>query len=171
MAQTVKRLQCGRPGFSPWIGKISWRRRWQPTPVFLPGKFHRWRSLVGYSPWGCRVRHDWVTSLSLVPGLEVRKCQPRVSGTEWSPKGRNRLQPLDRCQDLWSTGLDLEAIKPRSSRAGLSVCHRVSRAGSDFLVTDCLPIAFPVQGRIPRSPQPHACPLQPPEMLIFLLIL
>ena len=45
-------LKCGKPRFDPWIGKISWRRRWQPTPVLLPGKFHEWRSLVGYSPWG-----------------------------------------------------------------------------------------------------------------------
>ena len=38
--------QCRRP----WIRKIPWRRKWQPTPVFLPGKSHRQRSLVGYSP-------------------------------------------------------------------------------------------------------------------------
>ena len=44
-------LQCRRPGFNPWVGKILWRRKWQPTPVFLPGKFHGWRNLVGYSPW------------------------------------------------------------------------------------------------------------------------
>ena len=44
-------LQCGRPRFDPWVGKILWRRKWQPTPVFLPGKSHGW-SLVGYSPWG-----------------------------------------------------------------------------------------------------------------------
>ena len=31
-------LQCGRPGFDPWVGKIPWRRAWQPTPVFLPGE-------------------------------------------------------------------------------------------------------------------------------------
>ena len=31
-----------------------WRRQWQPTPVCLPGKSHGWRSLIGYSPWGCR---------------------------------------------------------------------------------------------------------------------
>ena len=38
------------------------RRKWQPTPVFLPGKAHGQRNLVGYSPWGCkRVRHDLVT--------------------------------------------------------------------------------------------------------------
>ena len=44
---------------------IYWRRKWQPTPVFLPGKSHEWRSLVGYSPWGRRVGHHWATSLSL----------------------------------------------------------------------------------------------------------
>ena len=45
-------LQCGRPRFHPWAGKIPWRRKWQPTPVLLPGKFHGQRSVVGYSPWG-----------------------------------------------------------------------------------------------------------------------
>ena len=45
-------LQCGKPRFDPWVGKIPWRRKWQPTPVFLPGKSHGQRSLAGYSPWG-----------------------------------------------------------------------------------------------------------------------
>ena len=40
--------------FNPWVEKIPWSRKWQPAPVFLPGKFHRQRSLVGYSLWGCR---------------------------------------------------------------------------------------------------------------------
>ena len=40
--------QCGRCGFSPWVGKI-WRRKWQATPVFLPGKPHGRRSLAGFS--------------------------------------------------------------------------------------------------------------------------
>ena len=35
-----------------WVGKIPWRRKWQPTPVFWPGKSHGQRSLEGYSPWG-----------------------------------------------------------------------------------------------------------------------
>ena len=38
--------------FDPWVGKIPWRRKWQPTLVLLPGKFHGQRSLVGYSPRG-----------------------------------------------------------------------------------------------------------------------
>ena len=45
--------QCRRQnryGFDPWVGKIPWRRKWQPTPVFLPGESHGRRSLAGYSP-------------------------------------------------------------------------------------------------------------------------
>ena len=45
--------QCRGHRFDPWVGSIPWRRKWQPTPVFLPGKPHRQRSRVGYSPWGC----------------------------------------------------------------------------------------------------------------------
>ena len=37
--------------FDPWVRKIPWRRKWQPTPVFLPGKSHGQRNLKGYSPW------------------------------------------------------------------------------------------------------------------------
>ena len=49
-------LECRRPGFDPWVGKIPWRREWLPTPVFLPEEFPGQRSLVGYSPWGRRIR-------------------------------------------------------------------------------------------------------------------
>ena len=44
----VSVYQCGRPGFDPWVGKIPWRRKWQPTPVFLPGESQGWGSVVGY---------------------------------------------------------------------------------------------------------------------------
>ena len=36
------------------VGKIPWRKEWQPTPVFLPGESHGQRSLVGYGPWSCK---------------------------------------------------------------------------------------------------------------------
>ena len=42
---------CWRHRFNPWVKKTPWRRKWQPTPVFLPGEFHRQRSLVDYRPW------------------------------------------------------------------------------------------------------------------------
>ena len=50
--------QCRRQercGLNPWVGKIPWRRAWQPTPVFLPGESHGQRSLAGYSPQCCRM--------------------------------------------------------------------------------------------------------------------
>ena len=57
--------QCRRQkrlGFDPRVGKIPWRRKWQPTPVFLPGESHGQRNLVGYSPWDRkRVRCDLMT--------------------------------------------------------------------------------------------------------------
>ena len=55
-----------RLGFNPCIEKIPWRRKWQPTPVFLPEESHGRRILVGYSPWD-RKESDTTeaTSLSL----------------------------------------------------------------------------------------------------------
>ena len=52
VAQTVKAsaYNAGDPGSILWVGKIHWRRKWQPTPVLLPGKSHGWRILLGYSP-------------------------------------------------------------------------------------------------------------------------
>ena len=56
-------LQRGRPGFDPWVRKIPWGRKWQPTPVFLPGEFHGQRSLAGYGPWGHKESDttEWLT--------------------------------------------------------------------------------------------------------------
>ena len=44
--------ECRRVGFDPWVGKIPWRRKWQPIPICLPGKSHGQRNLTGYSQWG-----------------------------------------------------------------------------------------------------------------------
>ena len=54
--------QCKRSKtrrFNPWVEKIPWRRKWQPTPVVLPGKFLGQRSPAGYCPWGGRVGCNW----------------------------------------------------------------------------------------------------------------
>ena len=54
VAQVVKKSAYNTgyliPGFNSWVGKITWGRKWQPTPVFLPGESHGQRSLVGYNP-------------------------------------------------------------------------------------------------------------------------
>ena len=55
-------LPSRRYMFNHWVGKIPWRRKWQPIPVVLPGKSHGQRSLADYSPWGLkRAGHDFAT--------------------------------------------------------------------------------------------------------------
>ena len=54
---TCQCRRCKLLAFDPWVGKIPWSRKWQPTPIFLPGKFHRQRRLVSYSPWGLMTEH------------------------------------------------------------------------------------------------------------------
>ena len=61
-------LQCGSPGFNPWIGKTPQKRKWQSTPVFLSGRFRGQRSPVGYSPWG---RKKWDTTEWLTLSLSL----------------------------------------------------------------------------------------------------
>ena len=91
---------------------ICWRRKWQPTPVLLPGKSHGWRSLVGYSPWR-RVGHDWTTSLSLSCSGEGNghplqySCpeNPRDRGAWWAAvygvaQSRTRLKWLSSSSSL-----------------------------------------------------------------------
>ena len=59
----VFHLQCKRPEFNSWVGKIPWKRGWQPTLVFLPGKSHRQGSLAEYSPQGYKSR-SWIARLN-----------------------------------------------------------------------------------------------------------
>ena len=71
---------------------LDLRRKWQPTPVFLPGESHKQRGLVGWCPWGCRVGHDWVTSLSLFTFMHWRrKWQPTPEFLPGESQGRGSL--------------------------------------------------------------------------------
>ena len=105
---------------------LPWRRAWQPTPVFLPGEFHGQRSLVGYSPWGCKeldttVRLStkglpwWLSSkefacnagnLGLIPGLEdpLKKMATHSSILAWELPQTEELSGLQsmRSQNSWS---------------------------------------------------------------------
>ena len=70
--------RCKRDWFESWVGKIPWRRKWQPTPVFLPEKFQGQRSLVGYSPWGHKESmHEWHTITEIYSSYLQRLRSPR----------------------------------------------------------------------------------------------
>ena len=77
--------QSRRPGFDPWVRKIPWKRKWQPTPVFLPGKSHGQRSLVDYSPRGLKEldmterlthTHAFINSRTKLPVLSRYNFSP-----------------------------------------------------------------------------------------------
>ena len=71
---------------------LAQRRQWHPTPVLLPGKSHGQRSLVGCSPWGRQVRHNWATSLSLFTFMHWRrKWQPTPVFLPGESQGRKSL--------------------------------------------------------------------------------
>ena len=61
--------QCWRPWFNYWVGKILYSRKWQPTPVFLPGKFHEQRILEGYCLWGHKESDmtEYMSTMTIIP--------------------------------------------------------------------------------------------------------
>ena len=77
--------QCRRWGLDLWVRKIPWKRKWHPTPVFLPGKSHGQWSLAGYSPWGHkRIRHDLATKQKQQP-----QCSAHGALTDVCVAGKN----------------------------------------------------------------------------------
>ena len=104
-------LPSRRLRFIPWVGKIPWRRTWQPTPVFLPGKFHGQRSLRGCSPWS-RKELDMTERLnnsrSSQQPYEVRIFfNPHYSGGEI---GSERVSSLSRLHSRCVTDLGFESL-------------------------------------------------------------
>ena len=124
-------LQCRRPGVDPWVGKISWRRKWQPTPAFLPGKSHGWRNLVGYSPWGHK-ESDMTERLTLNYGegnednADLLQKFPCMSCYTQCPK------PCSRTQEKGAvTPQKTERDLPVSVWESVVACHGVRSTDSN----------------------------------------
>ena len=85
LSSKASTYQCRRYWFDPLARRIPWRKKWQPTPVFLPGKSHRQRSLEGYSPWSHQiVGHDLATKQQQkFHRLMRRKSNPTILGKRW----------------------------------------------------------------------------------------
>ena len=84
--------QCRRCRFDLRVGKIPWRRKWHPTPVFLPGRFHGQGTLMGFSPWGRRESGQLSTQCLGFPGGSVVN-PPASAGVRVQPLGRE--DPLE----------------------------------------------------------------------------
>ena len=67
--------ECKRHGFDPWVGKIPWRRAWQPTPVFLPGE-SRWQRSLGTTVYG--VSKSWMWLKQLITHAHLSLLHPKM---------------------------------------------------------------------------------------------
>ena len=84
-------LQCGRPGFDPWVGKIPWRRERLPTPIFWPGEFHG-----VYSPWGHKELDTTFMLLHFRVALVVKTCLPVQETQETRIQSLRLEDPLEK---------------------------------------------------------------------------
>ena len=140
--------RCKRPGFDPWVGKISWRKKWKPTPVFLPGEVHGQRRLAGYySPWGRKESdmtermharththtHTVMKRMSIYPRSPWQYWGQWVDTAVWHFRmadGRSRLSPCPSFE-LSHTKAPCLTRRPVSLRP----CHPCHWANSSTLCT------------------------------------
>ena len=93
-------------GFDPWVGKIPWRKAWQPTLVFLPGESLGQMSLVGYSPWGCKdgVAKSWTwlkwLSRHTCFQSEAKNFKVGEPFSSSGPKNPKLVQPLQATREF-----------------------------------------------------------------------
>ena len=115
--------------FDLWFGKIPWRRKWQPTPVFLPGKSHGQRSLVGFSPWGRkRVGHNLMNKPQHACMPKIPCSLASVNGSEGSSMQNKSVTRLDPSQHplFPGSGFHISSVLLFCSNFGtdqLSVSH------------------------------------------------
>ena len=76
-----------RLGFDPWVGKMPWRRKWQTTPIFLPGTFCGQRSLVGYSPWGSKQSDTTEQTSTEIESEVAPSCPALCNPVDYTPPG------------------------------------------------------------------------------------
>ena len=75
-----------RHQFDPWVERIYWRRKWQPLPVFLPGKSHGQRSLEGYIVFGVAKSRTWLSNWTLTSKGSNWVNHAYIMRPSWNPK-------------------------------------------------------------------------------------
>ena len=115
--------------FDSWEGKIPWSRKWQPTPVFLPGKSYGQRSLVDCSAWGCK-ESDTTEQLSMLTYTWTGERGGEEAGLHrsWSAEQSQRRLPLS---PLGSPGATLSPNLQNSDSLGKTSVS--SKARDDYL--------------------------------------
>ena len=132
--------KCRRLGRNPWVRKIPWRRKWQPIPVFLPGKSHVQRRLAGYSPWGCK-ESDRTEQRNNTTVCTALKCGPPslVSNMTHGGSALSRVRPSCRRHTAAAphrgmAGQDLNLVSLLRSGRTLQGCPVLTKLVRDLLV-------------------------------------
>ena len=120
--------------FNSWVRKKLWSRKWQPTPVFMPIKFHGQMSLASYSPWYHRVRHNWATaqthdfSRSHVWMWELQHKEGWVS-KNWC----FQIVVLEKMLENPLNGKEVNPANPKGNQACIFIGRTVSEAEASIL--------------------------------------
>ena len=134
--------QCGSPGFDPSVGKIPWGKKWQPSPVFLPGESHGQRSLADYirSMGSQRVRQFLIKGGTATKSPQAGFKPTKIRRLEYFCSIRCLLRP-----SLVGTFF---AADHQGSPASLLIMHKAVFLGSAFLkrfTTFCTTLFFPIK--------------------------
>ena len=131
-----------RPRFDPWMGKIPWRREWQPTLVLLPGEFHGQSSLVGDSLWNSK--KSFTTEQLTFLYFPSRKQCPWIS---WLQSSSTVILELRKTKSV-----TVSTFPP-------SICHEVIRLDATILVFECWILKQLFQSPLPPSSTGFLVPL------------
>ena len=112
-------LQCRRLRFNPWVGKISWRRIWQPTPVFLPGESHRRRGLAGYSPWGRKELDITELLIHTHTHTHTHPYMEEYGFPYWTPAQQSDMKGITECFQWNSLHLSKYKCRMKKTSKGL----------------------------------------------------
>ena len=142
-----KEFACNvRPRCGPWVGKISWRREWLPTPVFWPVQFHGQKSLAGYSSWGHRdvdtTQRRTLSFSARVWSLHPPEQSVRTRGDcrntrgadlpdSWKGRSNGCRIPPQAAQSGWLTFLSCQVVNTSGSvDAPVSIATALQRKSS-----------------------------------------
>ena len=151
----------GRPEFEPWVGKIPWRRKWQPTPVFLPGESQGWGSLVGFRlfsqtrlKWLCSSSSNFIINLSLAlissPKLFYYQPSELNCFAPWN-KSYDKLSLLKSRDITLPTKVHL--VKAMVFPVVMYGCESwtIKKAAAAKSLQSCLTLCDPINGSPPGS--------------------
>ena len=166
---TCQSRRCRWHGFDPWVGKIPWSRKWQPMPLFLPGKFHGQRRLAGCSLWCCK-------ELDITECTHTHTCTRTHPHTCTRPHAHTHARARARTHThthippsrvYVNLNLPIHPTPPSLVWSFLmfQIFHHIFNAAYCFIMTSWIPevtVIWVSDPEIDKCPPLISCPADPP---------